>query len=108
MVKIEKYNATKTYMYPNGEIATPERVLKDYPAILVFPHIITTDKQGQMFFAVENLSAVRDSLNISDELNEELSILEIERIRNEPAPEPVPTAEERIAAAMEYQNLITM
>lgn len=28
MIKIEKYDETKTYMFPNGELATPERVKK--------------------------------------------------------------------------------
>ena len=28
MIKIEKYDGSKTYMFPNGELATPDRVKK--------------------------------------------------------------------------------
>ena len=40
MIKIEKYDGSKTYMFPNGELATPERVKKDYPAVEAFTHIV--------------------------------------------------------------------
>ena len=36
------------------------------------------------------------------------TILKIEEIVNTPAPEPEPSAEERIASALEYQNLMSM
>ena len=33
---IEKYDGTKTYMYPNSKIATPEVVTEDFPACARF------------------------------------------------------------------------
>ena len=88
MIKVTKYTGEKTYMYPNSAVATPEQVLADYPAILTFPHIIYTDEAEQTIFSIENLAAARGRYSID--------------------PEPEPTAEERIAAAMEYQNLLSM
>ena len=37
---IEKYTGTKTYMFPNGALATPEAMLERFPAVLTFIHII--------------------------------------------------------------------
>ena len=108
MIKIKKYNGTETYMYPNGTLATPEVMLQKYPAILTFTHIIETDESEQVCWAVENLSAIRSMMGISADLSEEEAITAIEKERNAPQPEPEPTAEERMAAAMEFQNLLSM
>lgn len=108
MIKIEKYEGNKTYMYPNGEIATPERVLKDYPAASTFTHIVETDEAGEVMFAIQNLAAVRSQMGINSSLSESDAIKRIEEIRNAPQPEPEPTAEERIAANLEFNNLLNM
>lgn len=108
MKKLKKYLGNETYMYPNGKVATPEIMLQDFPAILVFPHIIETDEAGQVCFAVENLSAMRSLYNIDASLTEDEAIAKIEEIINTPAPEPEPSAQERIASALEYQNLMSL
>lgn len=108
MKKVEKFTGTKTYMYPNGVLATPEKMLQDFPAISTFTHIIETDEAGQVCFAVQNLAAMRSIYNIDASLTEDEAIEEIEVILNTPEPEPEPTAEERIASAMEFQNLLSM
>lgn len=108
MVKIEKYTGNKTYMYPNGALATPDTIKNDFPAVEAFTHIIETDEAGQVCFAVQNLAAVRSQLGIDSSLSEDEAIIAIEELRNAPIPEPDPTAEERIAAALEYQNLVNM
>ena len=108
MKKIEKYLGKKTYMFPSGKLATPEVMLKNYPAILTFAHVIETDEAGEVCFAVENLSAIRSFYNIDPSLSEDDAIRAIEEIRNAPAPEPEVSAEERIASALEYQNLMNM
>lgn len=108
MIKIEKYTGTKTYMYPNGALATPEVMKQDFSAIEAFTHIIETDEAGQVCFAVQNLAAVRSQLGINPSLTEDEAIVAIEELRNAPVPEAEPSAEERIAAALEYQNLLTM
>ncbi len=160
MKKIEFYDGSKTYMYPNGEIASPERVQADFPACLLFPHIVETDSAGQVLFALENLAAVASLYDLDSDLSADLAtvdtsvqpailsgdfvqakslmgeneshslgeiaepmmasekvdlksqalplIAKIENLRNaSPAPS-IPSAEERIAAALEYQNLLTL
>lgn len=108
MKKVIKYDGTKTFMYPNGALATPERVLADFPAVMTFAHIIETDEAGEVCFAVQNLNAMRSIYGIEKSLTEEEAIAKIEEIINTPEPEPEPTAEERIASALEYQNLMSM
>lgn len=107
MKKVEKYTGNKTYMFPNGAIATPEKMLEEFPAVLTFAHIIETDEAGEVCFAVQNLSAMRSFYNIDFALTEEEAIAKIEEIINT-EPEYEPSAEERIASALEYQNLVSM
>lgn len=108
MIKIEKYDGSKTYMFPNGELATPERVKKDYPAVDTFTHIVETDEASQVMFAIQNLAAIKSQMGIDISASEEEAIKQIEDIRNAPTPEPEPTPEERIASALEFQNVLNM
>ena len=109
MIKIKKYLGVETYMFPNGAVATPDVMLSEFPAILTFPHIIETDENEQICWAVNNLSAMRTMNNIDPSLSEEEAIAALEELRNNPPViESEPTAEERIAAALEYQNLASM
>ena len=98
---IEKYTGEKTYMFPNGAIATPEVIEQQFPAVTAFTHIIETDEAGEVCFAVQNLSAMRGFYGIDSSLDEEQAIAAIQEIINAPAPEAVPSAEERTAAALE-------
>ena len=108
MIKIEKYTGNKTYMYPNGALATPDTLKADFPAVEAFTHIIETDEAGQVCFAVQNLAAVRSQMGIDSALSEDEAIAKIEEIRNTPPAEADPSAEERIAAALEYQNIANL
>ncbi len=107
--KLVKYAGTKTYMYPNGVVATPERVLADFPAIMMFPHVIETDESEQVLMAVNNLSVLRSTMGIDSSLSETEAIDAIEVVLNAP---PVvstdPTAEERIASALEFQSMMML
>lgn len=106
--KIEKYTGEKTYMFPNGAIATKEAVLKQFPAALSFVHFVETDENGEIMWAFQNLSAMRTMYEIDSSLSEEDALKKIEEIINTPPPEPEPSAEERMAAAMEFQNLMSL
>lgn len=106
--KIEKYTGDKTYMFPNGAIATKEAVLKQFPAALSFVHFVETDENGEIMWAFQNLSAMRTMYEIDSSLSEEEALKKIEEIINTPLPEPEPSAEERMAAAMEFQNLMSL
>ena len=104
---LEKYDNAKTYMFPSGALATPAAVKAQFPASDVFPHIVETDAGGQVMFALENLSAMRSLYEIDAALTEEEAIEAIQTIINTP-PEETVSAEERIAAALEYQNLTSL
>lgn len=107
MKYLEKYTGTKTYMFPNGALATPQTVLAQFPAASSFVHIVETDALGEVMFAFQNLSAMRTLHGISAELNEVQAIEAVQTAINfVPIYDPIP--EERIAAQMEYQNLITL
>lgn len=106
--KIEKYDGTKVYMHPNGELATPEKIKQRFPAAEVFTHIVETDEQGQVMIAFQNLAAVRTQMEIDPSLSEEEAMAKIEELRNTPQPEPEPTELERLAAAIEFQNVLNM
>ena len=108
MKKVIKYTGEKVFMFPNGAIATKERVLEDFPAALTFTHIIETDEHEEVCFAVQNLSAMRDIYNIDSSLTEDEAIAAIQEIINAPQPEAEPSAEERIASALEYQNMMSL
>ena len=112
---IEKYDGTKTYMYPNSAIATPEVVTNDFPACQLIPHVIVTD--GQTIYSFMSLASMRSQYNIDEALSDDEAIAAINEKMAEPAPvvEREPTPEEltatslaSIAAAMEYQNLLTL
>ena len=107
MKKVEKYLGNKTYQFPNGVLATPEKMLEQFPAVLTFAHIIETDEAGEVCFAVQNLNAMRSLYGIDATLTEAEAITKIEEIINT-EPEYEPSAEERIASALEYQNLMSM
>jgi len=103
---LEKYTGEKTYMFPNGDIATPEKIENDFPAATVFTHIIETDEAGEVCFAVQNLSAMRSVYEIDSTLSEDEAIIALQNKINE-AVESVASPEERIAAALEYQNALS-
>ena len=106
---IEKYTGQKTYMFPNGAIATPEVVLEQFPACLTFTHIVETDENGEVMFALQNLSAIKSFYNIDNTLSETEAIQEIqERLNTSPVISNEPSTEERIAAALEAQVLMSM
>ena len=109
MKKIIKYTGDRTFMFPNGELATPEVINKQYPAVAVFTHIVETDDNYEVMFAIQNLSAMRNIYKVDSGLTEDEAIAKIEEIVNTPDSENTePTAEERIAAALEYQVMASL
>ena len=106
---LEKYTGDKTYMFPNGALATPAAVLGQFPAALTFAHIVETDENGEGVWAFQNLSAMRTMHEIDKSLSEAEAIAALQEIINTPpVVDETPSAEERIAAALEFQNLAAM
>lgn len=109
MKKVEKYTGEKTYMFPTGALATKDAVLAQFPAALTFVHYVETDENGEVMWAVLNLSAMRSMYKIDSALSESEALAKIEEIINTPPKvDTTLSAEERIAAALEYQNLASM
>lgn len=108
-INLEIYNPEKTYLYPNMQIATPEHIQANYSAVNNFKCVITTDSEGEMFYSVEPLNAMAQRLGVDKTqyvTDEELLEAMEEILNTPPAVNTEPTAEERIASALEYQNLI--
>ena len=112
---VEKYDGTKTYMYPNSTIATPEVVTNDFPAWQLFSHVVVTD--GQTIYSFMSLQSMRSQYNIDESLDDDAAIAAINEkmseppveVEQEPTPEEVTaTSLASIAASMEYQNLLTL
>lgn len=116
MKHLELYNNEKTYMYPNGQLATPERFANDYPATTIFPHVIETDESGQVCFGINNLSAMRSRYEIDPTLSDSEAVEAIESVLNAvvetsnkiSTEELTATSLASIAASMEYQNMLTL
>lgn len=113
MKYLEKYTGEKTYMYPSGALATPERVLADFEAALVFPHIVETDVKGEVMFGFYNLSALETQYGVDPELTDEEAIQAIQDIMNTPEEvveetDATTAALENIAAQLEFQNMMAL
>lgn len=110
MKVLEKYTGNKTYMFPNGALGTKQAVLEQFPAALDFVHIVETDEAGEVMWAFNNLSAMRTLHEIDKGLSEEEAIAKLQEIINLPPPPPdtTPSPQERIAAALEFQNIASM
>jgi hypothetical protein len=105
MLRIEKFDPTKTYMFVNGSLATPEAIRKANPAIDSFTHVL--ELNGDVVQAIMNLSALRGIHKIDNSLTDDEAILAIETITNTPAPIVI-SPQERTAAAMEFTNLMML
>lgn len=105
MLRLEKFDGTKTYMFPNGDIATPEAIRSQFPAVDTFTHVLEIN--GDVCQAVMSLSALRSLHNIDESLSDDEAITVLEEIINY-VPEYTPLPEERIAAALEFQNILML
>ena len=108
MIKLEFYTGEKDYVTPSGVLYNKEKVLEEFPAALTVPFVVETNSKGRVIFGMSALDTLCSVYGIDDELSDEEAIAAIEEIRNTPAPNPEPTAEERIAAALEYQVISSL
>lgn len=109
MRKLEKYTGNKLYMFPNGKLADKSAVMSNFPAAFKFVHVVETDENGEVMWAFQNLSAMRTMYEIDPALTEEeaIAVLE-EKINAKPEVVESVTAEERIAAALEFQVMASL
>ena len=104
-----RYDNTKTYYYLTGQAATPEEIAEKYPATAFATYIMETDLSERLMLSMDMLSMIRGIYNIDNSLNDDEAILAIEEIANTPPSDNgTPSAEERIASALEFQVLMSM
>jgi hypothetical protein len=108
-MKLKIYNGGKNYMFPNMSVATPERVRAEYSAVNNFTCVITTDDYDEVIYAIEPFGAMKSKYNIDPNLSDAEALVAIETIINTPPTVSTdPTPEERIAAALEFQNVLAL
>jgi hypothetical protein len=107
MTNLEIYNPDKTYMTPDMKVATPDQIKANYSAVNNFKCVIYTDESGEMLFGIEPFNAMKQRLGVASGLSDEETLKAMEDILNKPVPvNTEPSAQERIASALEYQNLL--
>lgn len=108
MVKLTKYTGDTTYVLGNGELGTKARMLALWPAALTVTHVAETDEAGECLLAFDPLSRLRSVLDIDRSLDEEAAIRAIEALRNRASESAPPDPAERLAAALEFQNVLSL
>lgn len=85
MIKLDKWDGTKSYMLMTGEPLDSERIKSDYPFGLMATSVIETDEESTFFFNFWNLKVLRYLYAIKSTLTEDEAIAEIEyKMNNSP------------------------
>lgn len=109
LVKLYDHSDQKTYAFPNGSLATPEIISRDFPcASSGLKCVIITDASGETLFTLQTLSSLADAMGLDSTLDPDVLIKSIETQVNTLPAASIPSPEERIAAALEYRNLLDM
>lgn len=107
MIHLKRYDLNHVYMSPASTVMDAQAVTEQFPAVAYFTHVVETDANGEMMFALQNLSAMRNQYGIDASISEDAAIAALQNILNQQAnATQEPSAEERIAAAMEFQNVM--
>ena len=109
-MKYKIWNRTDTLITPIGEVLTPEQVFAKYPASQMESiDFIVCDAPISMGVFMEFEQTKQSYKQAGAEITEGMTKQEvldaITWFEENPSP-PEPTADERIAAAMEYDNLM--
>jgi len=111
-MKYKIWNKTDSLVTPTGKILTPQQVIEKYPAAGVegIKYIIADQPISMaVFMEFEQTKAFykQQGVPITDDMTDQ-EVLDAISAWEENPPAPEPTAEERIAAALEFQNLTTL
>ena len=109
-MKYKIWNKTDTLVTPIGEVLTAEQVIAKYPASAVggidFVVCDCPISLGVFMEYTQTKAAYKNmGVPITDIMTKQEVLDAITYFEDNPAP-PEPTADERIAAAMEYDNLM--
>jgi len=111
-MKYKIWNKTDSLVTPTGKILTPQQVFEQYPAAGIdgMKYIIADQPISMaVFMEFEATKAFYKQLGvpITDDMTDQ-EVLDAISAWEENPPAPEPTAEERIAAALEFQNLTSL
>lgn len=112
MGKYKIWDKKSPLVTPIGEVLTPQDVFKRYPAAqLEGMKYIVCDAPISMAVFME-FEATKEyykrlGVPITDDMTDQEVLDAISEWEENP-PEPAPTAEERIAAALEFQNILML
>lgn len=106
----EIYDRSKTYLTPTNAIADFAKVCEMFKGAAVdgITFVVGTDAKGKKMLSFDDISTLCDVYGVDPELPDNEALAAIIEAANKPEPEPEPSAEERIAAALEYQNLASL
>ncbi|MHB1154058.1 MAG: hypothetical protein ACYCWE_20295 [Eubacteriales bacterium] len=91
-------------IFPNGAPRTPEQVYAEYPWARYVGVAVNT---GVVTTCIENMEILRDIYKIDESLTDTEALTAIQIIKDTVV-EPEPSAEERIAASLEFQNMMML
>jgi hypothetical protein len=106
-MKYKIWNKTDLLYTPSGKVVTPDEQFKDMPLSKVADFIIADAPINcQVFMEFEQTKQIYKGMGvaITDGMTKQ-QVLDAITFFEEHPKEPEPTAEERIAAALEFQNL---
>lgn len=111
-MKYKIWDKQETLVTPIGEVLTPEQVIERYPmAGLPNLKFIICDAPISLgvFMEYEQTKQIYKQMGvpITDDMTEQ-EVLDAISYWEENPPEPEPSPEERMAAAMEFQNLLAL
>lgn len=111
-MKYKIWDKQTTLVTPVGEVLTPTQVIQRYPAAAVDGMKYVIADQATSMAVFMELEATKEhykrlGVPITDGMTDQ-EVLEAITHWEENPPEPEPTAEERIAAAMEFQNIMML
>lgn len=111
-MKYKIWNKQDNLITPIGEVLTPQQVFERYPAARIegIKYIIADQPINMavfMEFEATKEHYKRLGVPITDTMTDQ-EVLDAISVWEENPPAPEPTAEERIAAALEFQNLMIL
>lgn len=89
MIKLDKWEGTKSYMLMTGEPLDSERIKADYPFGLMATSVIQTDEESTFFFNFWNLKVLRYLYAVESTLTEDEAITKIENKMNNSPKSPL-------------------
>lgn len=109
-MKYKIWDKQEHLVTPTGKVLTPEQVFDRYPASRNLKYIVADQPISMavfMEFEATKTHYKRLGVPITDDMTDQ-EVLDAISAWEENPPAPEPTAEERIAAALEFQNLMLL